>query len=139
MDILKRCPFCGSEKVETKILANQGLDVAIVYCFDCGGQQRSLGSMESTIRMWNSRRGVKMEELNAIKSFILKADLHREFYCNQLCSLWTAYCIRHNLEIDTMVYNKDLEELWHAITTSINIWNSINDFKSFMAKWLTRR
>ena len=139
MNTLKRCPFCGSEKVETKMLTSQGLEVAIVCCFDCGGQQRSLGSMKSTIRMWNARRGVKVEELNDIKSFIRKADFHREFHRNQFRSLWTAYCIRHNLEVDTMFYNKNLEELWHIITTSINIWDNINDFKSFMAEWLARR
>lgn len=139
MDTLKHCPFCGSEKVETKMLTSLGLDVAIVYCFDCGGQQRSLGSMENAIKMWNARQGIKVEELIGIESFIRKADFHREFHRNQFRSLWTAYCIRHNLEVNTMIYDKDLEELWHIITTLTNIWNNFNDFENFMAEWLTRR
>ena len=136
MNTLKRCPFCGSEKVKTKMLTNPGLEVAIVYCFDCGGQQRSLGSMESAIKMWNARQGVKMEELNDIKSFIRKADLYGGYCCNQLRSLWTAYCIKYDLDVDTMLYDKDLEELWHIITIATNIWNNINDFENFMAEWL---
>lgn len=140
MNTLKRCPFCGAEKVKTKMLESPGLKVAVVYCTKCGGQQRCLGDMKDAIKMWNNRRDIKIDELNILKSFIHEAEFYIELYRNQFCSLWTAYCLRHNLIVDTMAYDKDLEELWHIITTrtapDTRIWHSYEEFENFMCKWL---
>lgn len=34
---------------------------------------------------------------------------------NQLLSLWTAYCLHNNLEVDTIMYDVELIDLWNAI------------------------
>ena len=34
---------------------------------------------------------------------------------NQLLALWTAYCLHNNLEVDTIMYDAELMDLWNAI------------------------
>ena len=33
----------------------------------------------------------------------------------QLRALWSAYCLRHNLDVDTRQYNDDLTMLWEVV------------------------
>lgn len=41
-------------------------------------------------------------------------------FCNatcrsQLMALWTAYCMHNDLEVDTIMYDVELIDLWNAI------------------------
>jgi hypothetical protein len=41
-------------------------------------------------------------------------------FCNatcrsQLMALWTAYCMHNSLEVDTIMYDVELIDLWNAI------------------------
>lgn len=41
--------------------------------------------------------------------------------CNQLKALWTAYCIIESMDVDTARYDKELEQLWEAVISTMEI------------------
>ena len=51
----------------------------------------------------------KKEEMAYIVAFAVEAFLDSEIDCNQLRALWTAYCLHHHLDVDTMEYDRDLK------------------------------
>lgn len=57
----------------------------------------------------------KDRELTFIQEYIAGAVLEDDICCNQLRSLWTAYCLRYDLDVDTSAYDKDLLSLWREI------------------------
>lgn len=53
----------------------------------------------------------------------------------QLRSLWTAFCIHHDFDVDTYGYDRRLEALWERIRESGNAasaWGDYDDFCGFM-------
>lgn len=54
-------------------------------------------------------------EFGYMKVFIVEGDFSDERYRAQLRALWTAYCLHHNLDVDTTEYDADLNGLWCKI------------------------
>ena len=54
-------------------------------------------------------------EFGYMKAFIVEGDFSDERYRAQLRALWTAYCLHHNLDVDTTEYDADLNGLWCKI------------------------
>lgn len=50
-------------------------------------------------------------EFGYMKAFIVEGDFSDERYRAQLRALWTAYCLHHNLDVDTTEYDADLNGL----------------------------
>lgn len=51
-----------------------------------------------------------------------------ETYRNQLKALWTAYCILYRLDADTYRYDKDIDLIWDAVISTMNIEGSDHIF-----------
>lgn len=73
-------------------------------------------------------------EFGYMKAFIVEGDFMDENYRSQLRALWTAYCLHHNLDVDTAVYDAELMELWLKITEvgKAQDWYCVEDFENFM-------
>lgn len=54
-------------------------------------------------------------EFRFIEDFAKGEDLSFELAQNQLCSLWTAYCLRWKLECDTATYDTQMLFLWDSV------------------------
>ena len=53
--------------------------------------------------------------------------------------LWTAYCLHHNLDVDTASYDSDLREMWEAVAADEEDtadWSDFDSFGSFMYRYL---
>jgi len=78
-------------------------------------------------------RGV---EYQYMKSFVHKNGLDTPICREQFRSLWTAYCLHHDLAVDTSGYDNDLLELWNFMIKFdypvFNWWNDFDDFDYFM-------
>lgn len=56
----------------------------------------------------------------------------------QLLSLWTAYCLLHNLKPDTGFYDMDLLDLWEVIEKyPSKEWKDFNSFDLYMGQYLS--
>ena len=51
--------------------------------------------------------------------------------CNQLKSLWTAYCIIENMDVDTSRYDNELARLWGSVISTMDIAGSNHMFADF--------
>lgn len=73
-----------------------------------------------------------------MKAFIIEGDFTDENYRSQLRALWTAYCLHHKLDVDTLTYDNDLLGLWgemHKLGNA-NGWSSYTEFDDFMCELL---
>lgn len=52
--------------------------------------------------------------------------------------LWTAYCLHHNLDVDTAQYDNDLLSLWNKMEAAGNTgeWEDYDDFDNHMCSHL---
>lgn len=76
-------------------------------------------------------------ELEYMKQFIKESAFDNETMCDQLRSLWTAYCIHHGLDCDTCKYDNDLLSLWNVMDEQDNTyWSDFDSFDIFMCKYL---
>ena len=73
-------------------------------------------------------------EFGYMKAFIIEGDFTEDAYRSQLQALWTAYCLHHNLDVDTMEYDNDLLGLWGEIIEvgQADNWYSLDHFENFM-------
>lgn len=63
-------------------------------------------------------------EFSYILRFAEKEDLSYEVCLNQLRSLWTAYCLHHDLTPDTAKYDTDIAMVWGVISQNdTSPWN----------------
>lgn len=78
-------------------------------------------------------------EMGWLREFIQEESSDAETGQNQLCCLWTAYCLHHGLDVDTSRYDSDLLRLWAAMAESgygAAGWDSYDSFDSFMCQYL---
>lgn len=47
--------------------------------------------------------------------------------------LWVAYCLHHNLDVDTATYDNDILHLWESLT-EIGVSMSFTEFDNAMAE-----
>lgn len=78
-------------------------------------------------------------ELKYMKQFAFESCFDAEVCCDQLRSLWTAYCFHHNLDVDTADYDRDLRVVWEAVAEverETADWSDFDSFDRFMCKEL---
>lgn len=77
----------------------------------------------------------RLVELSYILKFAVEEDLSYEVCLNQLRSLWTAYCLHHDLTPDTSKYDADIALIWGVISENdTSPWNGdegTHDFNLF--------
>ncbi len=85
-------------------------------------------------------RGTRDAEWKYLKQFVRENNFNRTLPCNQLRSLWTAYCFHHELIVDTSGYDNDLLELWNFMVNCgypVSLWWANYDtFTNFMSEYL---
>ncbi len=77
----------------------------------------------------------RTRELQYIISFAGEGGFDSELACNQLRSLWTAYCLRHDLAVDTSTYDHALMDVWErvaAVEGDSAYWSDYSSFDNFM-------
>lgn len=97
----------------------------------------------SILSMQNNREVIHVtnfEEMNFMHKFAASGDFDYEVVCEQLRSLWTAYCLHYDLIVDTRLYDRDLKSLWRVLKERTDIeaanWNNFDTFDLFMCKYL---
>lgn len=74
-------------------------------------------------------------EFQYIVAFAGEVRFDTELACNQLRSLWTAYCLRHDLVADTGTYDLALLDIWEqvsAVEGGAAYWSDYDSFDNFM-------
>lgn len=85
----------------------------------------------------------KRRELEHIKAYIGGACFDEQVCRDWLRRLWTAYCLRYDLDVDTSVYDNDLLSLWQKMEDTDNggepetaDWSDYHSFDIFMSAYL---
>lgn len=75
-------------------------------------------------------------ELQYIISFAEESRFDMEPAHSQLRSLWTAYCLHHDLNVDTSGYDHDLMAIWEQVSATEGntaCWSDFESFDAFMS------
>lgn len=79
-------------------------------------------------------------ELRQIIDFAKGSEhLDEDVVQKQLRALWTAYCLHHNLDVDTRSYDNDLLSLWSQMegdSVMKSAWENYGWFDLFMSALL---
>ena len=78
----------------------------------------------------------RSQELQYIISFAEESRFEMEPAHSQLRSLWTAYCLHHNLDVDTSKYDHDLMAIWAQVSATEGdtaCWSDFDSFDAFMS------
>ncbi len=85
----------------------------------------------------------KESELQFIRDFVADACFENDICCDQLRSLWTAYCLRHDLIVDTYEYDQSIMDIWNVIEDAggggeqdTAFWSNFDSFDDFMCAYL---
>ena len=85
----------------------------------------------------------KEVELQFILDFVADACFENDICCDQFRSLWTAYCLRHDLIVDTAEYDKAIMDIWNMIKGAEGgeeqdsaFWSDFDSFDDFMCAYL---
>lgn len=80
----------------------------------------------------------RSREYGYITAFALGSDFAESICLWQLRALWTAYCLHHNLDVDTREYDEDLRNLWAKISSGScpPIAEGFEAFDAFMSEHL---
>ena len=91
----------------------------------------------------NDTGAVRKPRQNAEFRFLLhyakEAFFDEEICRDLLLVLWTAYCLHHNLDVDTASYDSDLRELWESVAADEEEtadWSDFDSFTAFMCRYL---
>lgn len=74
-------------------------------------------------------------EMDFLINFAEENSFDEEVSCEQLRSLWTAYCLHFDLEADTQEYDDGLVAVWSVICrneTDTAYWHNFQTFSNFM-------
>lgn len=76
-------------------------------------------------------------EFHFMQCYAKESDFSDEFVCERLRILWTAFCLHHNLDVDTHTYDCYLHWLWSAMDgMDVRVEDNFNDFDEFMCVYL---
>lgn len=80
----------------------------------------------------------KEAELAYLTAFVRESDFDESITLNgQLRALWTAFCLHHNLDVDTAAYDAIVCQLWQAMTPASRAsWSDFGSFDDFMCEYL---
>lgn len=78
-------------------------------------------------------------EFKFMASFAMQSCFDEGICRDRFRMLWTAYCLHHNLDVDTASYDSDLRELWEAVAAyeeNTADWSDFDSFDRFMSRYL---
>lgn len=77
-------------------------------------------------------------EMGYMESFLREraGELNNEITKHQLRSMWTTFCMHHNLDVDTDEYDIRLISLWNIIVLDESHTVTWEEFDNFMCEYL---
>ena len=81
-------------------------------------------------------KGFLEQELDYIVGFAVESCFDNELACQQLRSLWTAYCFHRGLDVDTEEYDAALAGIWKEVSggeEDTAYWSNFDSFDQFMS------
>lgn len=81
----------------------------------------------------------KAKEFQYILDFARGEDFDYGVSCDQLRSLWMAYCIHGSIDVDTLAYDGDILRIWNymeAKKVPHKKWKEFRDFDLYMGEYL---
>lgn len=81
----------------------------------------------------------KTAEFGFITAYAAENGLDAEICRDQLRMLWTAFCLHHDLNVDTYAYDRYLFELWQEMQKAgdgTSEWADADEFENFMCAYL---
>lgn len=83
------------------------------------------------------KKAVGPLEYQWICEFVATAFFGQETDRNHLLSLWTAYCLHHNLDVDTKMYDTMAAVLWKTVdANNTGPWKTFEAFDFFLSQYL---
>lgn len=77
------------------------------------------------------------EEFEYLLKFAEESDLSVEVRRLQLKSLWTAYCLHRNLDVDTLQYDLACRDLWEKVEEKDTAcWGDFDSFDNYLCGYL---
>ena len=77
---------------------------------------------------------VKSDIYEFLIQFLIQNNWDDDYTRNQARALWTSYCLIAGLDVDTVMYNYDLQILFSKAKLDEII--SYKEFDVFMCKWI---
>lgn len=77
----------------------------------------------------------RKEELDYILAFVEENTFDAEISCQQLRSLWTAYCLHHGLDVDTRDYDDDMSTIWSVMSENEEdnaYWSDFDSLNNYL-------
>lgn len=78
-------------------------------------------------------------EFEFLRAYVVESCFDDDICRDRLRMLWTAYCLHHDLDVDTAGYDNDLLELWNKLTETgdgTSEWADFDGFDKFMCIYL---
>lgn len=78
-------------------------------------------------------------EMEYLKEFVQQGCFDDEICKDHLRCLWTAYCLHHDVDVDTARYDKNLLGLWDMMLErepETADWSNYDEFDNFMCRYL---
>lgn len=120
------CPECSS----TWDKRNKGRPLA--------GHENTIDVIDGMYARWHGYID-RADEFAYMVQFASHNCFDDELARDQLRALWTAYCFRHDLDVDTSEYDADLAKLWDIVAEDEDDtadWSDYSSFDSFMCRYL---
>lgn len=124
------CPVCG-ERLMLCDACRHNSDGEYVGGCDYG--VTCYGGLRNTCKHNQEQN----KEFEFILDFIRNEDFSVQACCSQLRALWTAYCLKHDMSVDTAKYDAILMMIWNKISNKqIHpvAWNDFEDFDGYMCE-----
>ena len=80
-----------------------------------------------------------LAEFEFLTGYVAESCFDEEICRDRLRMLWTAFCLHHDLDADTHVYDCYLMELWKRLQETgdgTSEWADFDDFERFMCRYL---
>lgn len=139
------CPVCGNRLMLCDECRHRGPDGEYIPSgCDYDGKTDTCHFNQSGRK--NSTDGYASANRKAEFSYLLEFAASAEFdgsqgvQMRQLRTLWSAYCLRHNLDVDTRQYKDDLTILWEVVKgnpDSEYTPERANDFDRYMRQYIS--
>ena len=78
-------------------------------------------------------------EFEFLTGYVANSYFDEEICRDHLRMLWTAFCLHHDLDADTHVYDCYLSELWERLKETgdgTSEWDGFDGFEDFMCAYL---
>lgn len=103
-------------------------------------QYRQTSDLDAAVTSGDQNPGISSyAEYLYLKAFARQSFFDEEICRDHLRILWTAFCLHHELLVDTSSYDTLLQKLWDVLSEigdGTSEWDGFDGFDNFMCKYL---